>query len=37
MDKEYLMLRSEIEENLKKQDQLFGTVISILETVSSFV
>lgn len=36
MDKEYLMLRSEIEENLKKQDQLFGTVISILGLTNVF-
>ena len=37
MDKEYLMLRSEIEENLKKQDQLFGTVISILGLTNVFL
>lgn len=36
MDKEYLMLRSEIEENLKKQDQVFGIVISILGLTSIF-
>lgn len=37
MDKEYLMLRSEIEENLKKQDQLFSTVISILGLTNVFL
>ena len=36
MDKEYLMLRSEIEENLKKQDQVFGIVISILGLTNIF-
>lgn len=30
MDKEYLMLRSEIDESLKKQDQVFAIIISIL-------
>ena len=36
MDKENLMLRSEIEENLKKQDQVFGIVISILGLTNIF-
>lgn len=36
MDKEYLMLRSEIEECLKKQDQVFGTIISILGLTNVF-
>ena len=36
MNKEYLMLRSEVEENLKKQDQVFGIVISILGLTNVF-
>lgn len=36
MDKEYLMLRSEIEECLKKQDQVFSTIISILGLTNVF-
>ena len=36
MDKEYLMLRSEIEESLKKQNQVFGTIISILGLTNVF-
>lgn len=36
MNKEYLMLRSEVEENLKKQDQVFGIVISILGLTNAF-
>lgn len=36
MDKEYLMLRSEIEECLKKQDQVFSTIISILGLTNIF-
>ena len=36
MDKEYLMLRSEIEESLKKQDKVFGTIISILGLTNVF-
>ena len=36
MDKEYLMLRSEIEECLKKQDQVFSIIISILGLTSVF-
>lgn len=30
------MLRSEVEENLKKQDQVFGIVISILGLTNVF-
>lgn len=36
MDKEYLMLRSEIEECLKKQEQVFSTIISILGLTNVF-
>ena len=36
MNKEYLMLRSAVEENLKKQDQVFGIVISILGLTNVF-
>lgn len=36
MNKEYLMLRSEVEENLKKQDKVFGIVISILGLTNVF-
>lgn len=37
MDKEYLMLRTEIEENLKKQDQTFSIIISILGLSNIFL
>ena len=36
MNKEYLMLRSEVEENLNKQDQVFVIVISILGLTNVF-
>lgn len=36
MDKEYLMLRSEIEESLKKQSQLFNVIVSILGFTNLF-
>ncbi len=36
MDKEYLILREEIVQNLKKQDQVFGTIISLLGLTNIF-
>lgn len=36
MDKEYLMLRSEIDESLKRQDQVFAIIISILGLTNVF-
>ncbi|MGN1269008.1 MAG: hypothetical protein ACI4U0_05915 [Candidatus Aphodocola sp.] len=35
MDKEYLMLRTEMEDALKKQDQVFGIILSILGLTSA--